>query len=410
MAVEAALASLLTDTVSWKAQSIHVGAIERELTLLWKGGVEMDESKRALPVTRTRVLNLFAVTQSSDRAQGIKATVAQLAGQHPSRSIILVSHPDGGEASLDAEIEAHRMKTGKEFDVSWEIIAVNAKGRAAFHLANVVTPLLVTDLPTFLWWNGEPPFESDLFQRTIDISDRVLLDSLSFTPPYDKNLPRLSKLVAARGDRVAFSDFNWTRLRPWLEFTTQCFDAAAHRQYLSGIEKVRVDYEAPKEDPDPNPLQALTYVGWLASRLGWDARPGRKRLPHGGWSLPMQVTGANRNVDVEINCRDTRRANSGDVSGVVIDCTWLGKAARFSISRPEEKGQAIISIELEGATPVSKTVEFGSDAEADLLIHELNIFDRDEAWEQAMHTASYLVGGGKPQAAKPQAAKKGGRK
>ena len=80
-----------------------------------------------------------------------------------------------------------------------------------------------------------------------------------------------------------------------------------------------------------------------------------------------------------------------------------GKAARFAISR-EEKGQAIISIELEGAAPVSKTVEFGANADSDLLIHKRN-FDRDDAWEQALHTASYLVGGGKP-----QTAKKGARK
>lgn len=395
--VDVALKNILADTATWKAKGVHVSAIEKELTKLWKDGAEGEDGVKH-PVTRTRVLNLIAVTNSSDGADRIKDVVAHMAGQHPSRTIVLISHPEleGGEASLDAAIEAHRLKTGRESgDVSWEVVTVNARGRAAFHLASVVNPLLITDLPTFVWWSGEPPFESELFSRLLSISDRVMVDSLSFSPPYEKDVPRLARLVRKWGGQVAFSDFNWARIRPWVEFTIQLFDGAQYRPFLSGIQKLTVNYEAHVDDPQPNPSQGILFGAWVASRLGWEPDKGRKRMGHGGWSLPYQVPGRpGAPTVVEITSKDTKKCASGEIFAISVECMWLGRKAVFEVTRSDDRMHATTSVTIEGSAPMTKTGEFEKTNDSSLLMQELSIFDRDRAYEGALEMASAILGGG----------------
>jgi Glucose-6-P dehydrogenase subunit len=49
----------------------------------------------------------------------------------------------------------------------------------------------------------------------------------------------------------------------WQELTAQAFDPPDRRESLSWIDQVTIDYRA------GNPCQALLFLGWLASRLGW---------------------------------------------------------------------------------------------------------------------------------------------
>ncbi|HEY4002400.1 MAG TPA: glucose-6-phosphate dehydrogenase assembly protein OpcA [Candidatus Xenobia bacterium] len=387
--VDGALASLLRDTSSWKASGVHVDAIDKQLTRLWKD----QTADGSTPVTRTRVLNLVCVTGSSDGAARIKDIVCHMGGQHPSRTIILVANPEveEGESNLDAEIEGHRLRTGRASgDVSWELVTIRARGRTAFHLASVVNPLLITDLPTFLWWSGEPPFESELFARLLSISDRAMVDSLSFRFPFEKEVPRLSKLVRRWGKDVAFSDFNWARIRSWVDFTVQMFDIGQNRPYMDGIQHLRVDYEARVEDPEPNPSQAILYVSWVASRLGWTPDKGRKRQGR-GWIIPM--TSRHGTIEVEIHAADSRRCSAGEISAFEVRSDWQGHKGTFSVQRTTDRAHAVTHVDLEGVVTLTKTVEFEKTSDSSLLLDELSIFDRERAYEGALDMASAILAG-----------------
>src|SRR4030065_67688 len=63
-----------------------------------------------------------------------------------------------------------------------EQITLRASGPAVGELHSTVVPLLVPDLPVFLWWHEEPSLGSHLFQELLETSDRLIVDSADFAP------------------------------------------------------------------------------------------------------------------------------------------------------------------------------------------------------------------------------------
>ncbi|HET9981332.1 MAG TPA: OpcA/G6PD domain-containing protein, partial [Ktedonobacterales bacterium] len=51
----------------------------------------------------------------------------------------------------------------------------------------------------------------------------------------------------------AFSDFNWTRQKPWRELVAGFFDSDTLRPYLDGIDRLTIEYAAGDENTLPNP-------------------------------------------------------------------------------------------------------------------------------------------------------------
>ena len=62
----------------------------------------------------------------------------------------------------------------------YEEVVLTVRGEAADHLAGIVAPLLIHDLPTHVWWPGDPPFRDPVFDQLVEIGDRVLVDSSDF--------------------------------------------------------------------------------------------------------------------------------------------------------------------------------------------------------------------------------------
>ena len=86
-------------------------------------------------------------------ARACAATIAATAGHHASRSLILSAVDPGGAAGLDARIEALSLTTaGGRTETGAETIYVTAHGETGGHLASIIVPLLVHDLPVALWW------------------------------------------------------------------------------------------------------------------------------------------------------------------------------------------------------------------------------------------------------------------
>ena len=64
------------------------------------------------------------------------------------------------------------------------------------------------------------------------------------------------------------SDFNWTRLTTWRESTAQFFDLPGDRRYMPASSAWRLIMRS-RPATSRNPVQALLYAGWMASRLDW---------------------------------------------------------------------------------------------------------------------------------------------
>jgi hypothetical protein len=170
-----------------------------------------------------------------------------LAERHPSRTIVLF--PQSGKGGLEGKVALECFPTGGGTrSVCTETIRIRLHGTSAEHPASVVQPLLISDLPVFLRWRGQPPFESSPWEELIGAVDRLIVDSTEWP-----DLPGAYAKLAAVFDRVAVSDIAWARTSRWRPMLASLWPK------IADVKTIRVEGTA---------AQAYLLAGWLRSRLG----------------------------------------------------------------------------------------------------------------------------------------------
>ena len=114
--------------------------------------------RRKHVAARSSVLNLVVVAGHRETAERCAATIAGTAGRRPSRSLILSAVDPDGPPGLDARIEALALAIGHgpRRDRRRDDPCDRAHGETGQHLASIIVPLLVHDLPVALWWPDDP--------------------------------------------------------------------------------------------------------------------------------------------------------------------------------------------------------------------------------------------------------------
>ena len=183
-------------------------------------------------------------------AKAARDTLAGLEERHPSRTILLFpepSRPDGIERSVSMRCFA---VPGLSHEVCSEVIELRLGGRRSQAPASIVQPLLISDLPAFCRWRGEPAWDSPELEQLTTVCDRFVVDSAEWTRPA-AGYERLTELF----DRIAVSDIAWGRTREWRGRLAELWPGIAKAK--------RVSVTGPRAD-------ALLLVGWLRSRLKRD--------------------------------------------------------------------------------------------------------------------------------------------
>jgi glucose-6-phosphate dehydrogenase assembly protein OpcA len=189
------------------------------------------------------------------------AIAETLASSNPCRIITLYPSQTEDEG-VSAQVSAYCpiQKQGSNSLVCCEYINLSGTPEALERIGGMVSALMLSELPRFLWWKAALNTESDLFQRIADHSDTVIIDSSTFEQT-EEELKCVGQLLSQ--GRV-FADLNWRRLSAWQELTAEAFDPPERRRALTEVDQVTIDYE------QGNPAQALMFLGWLASRLRWE--------------------------------------------------------------------------------------------------------------------------------------------
>ena len=104
--------------------------------------------------------------------------------------------------------------------------------------------MLVSDLPVFCRWRGEPPFGGGSFEQLVDIVDRLIVDSSEWG---ELQYGELGELFA----RVAVSDIAWARTDDWRRELSG---------YWPGIREQEIRVRGPR-------AEAELIRGWLNARL-----------------------------------------------------------------------------------------------------------------------------------------------
>src|SRR4051794_20358627 len=214
--------------------------IERELAEL------RDEASAPgqAPNQRTSVMTHLAWVPE-EWEDAAEKTLAGLAEQHPSRTILLFPRPDeDDELELDASVQCFAFG---DRAVCAVVIRVRLGGERSRHPASVVVPLLIADLPVFVRWRGMPEF-GDVFDEIVDVVDRLIVDSTEWP---DEKLEHAYHELAQRFGRTVSSDIAWERTERWRRELADAWP-----------------FEAREISVTATRAQALLLAGWLRSRLG----------------------------------------------------------------------------------------------------------------------------------------------
>ncbi len=376
------MAQAVVDSAFWGAPATGVAAVEHELARLRRAaGAHAREQGASL--ARASVLNLIVMATREIHARRAARAVAELSLRHPSRAIVVLTDrpsPAGLAARLTLHYDLPQIDPAHP--VCYEQILIRAQGDAEDRLASAVIPLLVPDLPVFLWWTDTPPIDSTLFSDLLALAHRLVFDSADFARP-DVALPGLAEVCSTGRETRGVTDLNWTRLTPWREFATLFFDVPAWRPFLDGITGVRIGFAVDMDGRDIHPSQALLLLGWIASRLGWRSVESLAPSEAGGLLFKM-ARPRGGSVMVRIRPRFEEGLKEGDLFGVRLQAAYDGHRAEFVIKRTADTRHMTGTVLIDGEPRNERTVPLPSPDIVELIGEELAIMGSDRIYEDAL--------------------------
>ncbi len=391
-------------TPMWEARDTSVRTIAAYLASLWEPPARLEAdgqpivTEKGLPHARASVLNLIVTVNDDAAADRIVRTLLDLGVRHPSRAIVLVPQHGSDSQPLDARISTHCHETAGDDGerMCYEEVILTVRGEAADHLSGIVAPLLIHDLPTHVWWPGDPPFNDPVFDQLVEMGDRVLFDSSDFVDLLG-GLRRLGSLRHASG----VGDLAWERLAWWQELTAQFFDAPRFRRYLPNLSRLLISYAVPLRDAgvlpgDPNdsapgvtsPMaQALLYAGWIATRLGWRRHRTVQPVQDGGFRLTLE--GRHEMIELAIRAEPTSAVRAGELMSVRLRSLGETGAAEFIIDRTGDV--AVVATNADGMTANLRRVAMETPREAELLSAQLTDDVVNPVYENALRAAAIIL-------------------
>jgi len=403
--------------------AVNIQTIEDEWARLWKESTAATQANGGHPATRNSVLNLVVFTQRVATAQAVDNALDELCLHHPARVLLLVAESDLPEQEMQAwiDLSVYKQEVRRGQNTS-EQVMIEAKGEAVGFLPGVVLPLLAANLPVFTWWADVPPMEQAIFERLAGVSDRMIVDSAEF-PTIGASFFTLARISRSRQYRAAVSDLNWQRFAPWRELTAQFFDLAPVQPYLKGISQVSIEYAGNAANGRTagvsNPAQALLYIGWLASKLNWNAVPGQQQ--HSGETYHLTLRShEGQTIQVEVRPRSVQAKKksalitspqeaeegahetspawmvsqtvAGALSTVSIESSYKGHTGVFTIRRSADHEHATTACTVDGVPwGQERTVHLDSIGRSELVRAEFESFGHDDDFEDALSIAGALA-------------------
>jgi glucose-6-phosphate dehydrogenase assembly protein OpcA len=232
---------------------VEIGKIDRELKKLW--------SESGAAKTRASLINLAIYSEEPGSLPRNTRTISEITEDHACRAIVIGANPGAAENRVEAWINVHcHVSRAGSKQVCSEQLSFLLEGPSARLLPNIVFSQLDSDLPLYLWWQGEfsDPMDPQLWAWV----DRVIYDSRGWSD-FRAQMERVETAQADAKQRIVLCDLNWTRLVQIRLGIAQFFDSPASHARFAEIDSVEIDF-APEYRST-----ALLLSGWLAAQLHW---------------------------------------------------------------------------------------------------------------------------------------------
>ena len=376
--------------------TINPEVIERELTKLWRrsAGANVPEGEpgdeRAM--MRARVANLMVYVSDDAAISEINEVLEELAVRHPCRALLMVGEAQEGDRDIELFVSSFSDGPGKTGDrrLCCEEVTLTARGRFVVELPSATLPLLVPDLPAFLWWSDELKIRDKVFSELANRADRVIIDSAGFQDTGVQMAALLAWLKSDDEDKAAISDINWARLTSWRALLAGCFDSPQHRAALDQIRSMRIEYAANEVASEALAPQAVLIAGWLASRLDWKIDSPVDQLASGGELRRVTFKKDGRRIDAELMQVERPQLKPGRLASVALT-TESPSPVSFAVRRSEDGKYLETSVTQENQINRTRVSPVRNRSAAELLGREMEIVCRDSVYEEAILKSAEMI-------------------
>jgi glucose-6-phosphate dehydrogenase assembly protein OpcA len=198
---------------------------------------------------------------------------------------------------------------------------------------NAVAALRLSSLPTVLWWRGGP---TDTLDDLVKLADRVVLDTDPPEPAWRCAVDLL--------DRAAFSDVRWSRLTRWRALMAQFFDIDEVRAAGRSFRTLRI--------VGRDRAMAALFKAWIETSL--ELKLEAPDFGASGTDVPIEsICLSNGSLQLQLSLAGSRR------------CVET-------------------AVQMTGHKDTTRVVSLGDETLTSLLLDELRIRARDEAFERAL--------------------------
>lgn len=400
-------------TLRFQSRVHTIEDIEKELARIWASTdltAPIDGAPGRHVAARTSVMNLVIIARTPEVAERCAAIVSRLTGRHPSRTLAVLSADPDGPSWIDARVQAFCVLPREDApETCAELIFLTAGGEAGRHLAALVTPLLIHDLPVTLWWPGEPSLASRPAQDLLAAADRLVVDGSAWS---GDGLDRIRDLAALydRFPRLSIRDFALVRQSRWREAIAAVFDMPEFLPYLTYLRRVSVTYGTHDETGAPgstNVIKPLYHVAWLASRL--DLRVARPLQPAESRGAAGRRPGASaaRGAATAMHrgLTGTLRGQHGDMAVVIrpvesampsgttlrVELLAERRASELRADVTAEAENVHVRVWLDGVEALERTFKAPRRSDVDLLDEAIEIGGRDPIAVETIRMAAALA-------------------
>ena len=400
-------------TLRWQSHAQSIDEIEQELGRIWaqpnlmlgEDG-ESDAAGGRHIAARTSVLNLVVIARQPETGERAAQTISRLTGRNPSRTLVVLSADPDGPPWLDARIQAHCVLPRADApETCTELIFLTAGGETGRHLAALVAPLLIRDLPVMLWWPGDAQLAGLATHDILDATDRLLVDGSAWSGDGLARVRDLAMLYDHFG-RLSIRDFALVRQSRWREAIASVFDQPELGPFLPHIRRISVTYATHDETGAPgstNVVKPLYHVAWLASRLGMrvvaplapvepKGKPSRVRVgdkPPIHRGLAARLRAGSAEVQVFI-----RPIPSPVPAGTTLRVELVGdrRGSELRADVTAEADNVHVNTWLDGIAFMERTFKARRLTDTDLLGEAIEVGGRDPLSMEVIRMAARLVG------------------
>ncbi len=331
---------------AWEGRDVHLPQVCEALVRLRR------PEPGSPPMMLASVLDMVAVAPRPEDVPEMEAIIRGLADHQPSRAVILTT-AEGG-SGIDARVSTARLPVGGDRCVWLEVVTLTLRGTSRDGAASAVQPLLRYDLPTFLWWPGEPERRGSELGGLMAIADRVITEC-GRCGDVRQGLRALASW--AGGAEAATTDLAWAAVTPWRQLLAQLLDpeSLARLRAHGGTAAIR--------HPGPEPTaEALLLGGWLVDALG------------GGLTLELRGGAAPGDPVAEV-------------------AVGLPAGRTMTIAQAPERASAEVRVVEADGGEHRRVLPLPRRSRAALLAGELELQRRDRSFERALGRAANLAGG-----------------